>query len=149
MALALEAQADAGSFIVDGARQRWVIDLGTEDYDLPRYFDHDSDTQSGPRWRFYRTARDLGLLKPSRRRSENFTPPFLGQLIICLFTPLDRQADRLADFEECFSTIWLPKFGSKLARIIYCFQTLRSVLIAAGLSIVFTSRDWIRHYLGL
>src|SRR5215472_13146690 len=34
----LHAQADAGSFVVDGARRRWVIDLGSDDYDLPGYF---------------------------------------------------------------------------------------------------------------
>ena len=51
----LHSQADAGSFIVDGARQRWIIDLGADDYDLPGYFDHGSDNRSGQRWRYYRT----------------------------------------------------------------------------------------------
>jgi hypothetical protein len=50
----LHAQADAGSFIVDGARHRWVIDLGGDDYDLPGYFDHGADGGSGPRWQYYR-----------------------------------------------------------------------------------------------
>jgi hypothetical protein len=52
----LHAQADAGSFIVDGARCRWVIDLGGDDYDLPGYFDHGADGRSGARWRYYRVA---------------------------------------------------------------------------------------------
>jgi hypothetical protein len=51
----LHAQADAGSFIVDGARQRWIVDLGPDDYDLPGYFDHGADSRSGPRWQYYRT----------------------------------------------------------------------------------------------
>src|SRR5439155_2784286 len=51
----LHAQADAGSFIIDGARQRWVTDLGSDDYDLPGYFDHGVDHRSGTRWRYYRT----------------------------------------------------------------------------------------------
>jgi hypothetical protein len=51
----LHSQADAGSFILDGARQRWIIDLGADDYDLPGYFDHGADNRSGPRWRYYRT----------------------------------------------------------------------------------------------
>jgi Heparinase II/III-like protein len=50
----LHAQADAGSFIIDGARRRWVIDLGSDDYDLPGYFDHGTHTRSGSRWRYYR-----------------------------------------------------------------------------------------------
>jgi Heparinase II/III-like protein len=51
----LHSQADAGSFILDGARQRWIIDLGADDYNLPGYFDHGADNRSGPRWRYYRT----------------------------------------------------------------------------------------------
>jgi hypothetical protein len=51
----LHNQADAGSFILDGARQRWIIDLGADDYDLPGYFDHGLDNRSGSRWRYYRT----------------------------------------------------------------------------------------------
>ena len=51
----LHAQADAGTFILDGARHRWIIELGSDDYDLPGYFDHGSDTRSGPRWRYYRS----------------------------------------------------------------------------------------------
>jgi hypothetical protein len=51
----LHSQADAGSFVVDGARRRWVVDLGPDDYDLPGYFDHGKDANSGLRWRYYRT----------------------------------------------------------------------------------------------
>ncbi len=51
----LHAQADAGTFILDGARHRWVTDLGSDDYDLPGYFDHGDDARSGPRWQYYRS----------------------------------------------------------------------------------------------
>jgi Heparinase II/III-like protein len=51
----LHAQADAGTFIVDGARHRWVVDLGPDDYDLPGYFDHGGDGGSGQRWQYYRS----------------------------------------------------------------------------------------------
>jgi hypothetical protein len=54
----LHAQADAGSFIVDGARVRWAIDLGADDYDLPGYFDHGSDCRNGARWQYYRVRTD-------------------------------------------------------------------------------------------
>lgn len=53
--LTLHAQADAGTFIVDGARHRWIVDLGPDDYDLPGYFDHGVDARCGRRWRYYRT----------------------------------------------------------------------------------------------
>jgi Heparinase II/III-like protein len=52
----LHAQADAGSFILDGARHRWAIDLGGDDYDLPGYFEHGADGRSGRRWRYYRVG---------------------------------------------------------------------------------------------
>jgi Heparinase II/III-like protein len=51
----LHAQADAGSFVLDGARHRWVVDLGSDDYDLPGYFDHGADARSGQRWQYYRS----------------------------------------------------------------------------------------------
>src|SRR5262249_40270605 len=50
----LHAQADAGSFIIDGKRRRWIIDLGSDNYDLPGYFDHGADARSGRRWQYYR-----------------------------------------------------------------------------------------------
>ncbi len=50
----LHAQADAGAFIIEGARQRWAVDLGADDYDLPGYFDHGRDGGSGRRWLYYR-----------------------------------------------------------------------------------------------
>lgn len=52
----LHAQADAGTFVVDGARCRWVVDLGADDYDLPGYFDHGANGRSGRRWRYYRAG---------------------------------------------------------------------------------------------
>jgi Heparinase II/III-like protein len=51
----LHAQADAGTFVVDGARHRWVVDLGPDNYDLPGYFDHGADGRSGRRWQYYRS----------------------------------------------------------------------------------------------
>ncbi|HEY3910991.1 MAG TPA: heparinase II/III family protein [Stellaceae bacterium] len=53
--VALHAQADAGTFVLDGARHRWVVDLGGDDYDLPGYFDHGKDARSGRRWQYYRS----------------------------------------------------------------------------------------------
>jgi hypothetical protein len=40
---------DLGSFVLDGKGQRWALDLGGDDYNLPGYFDSD-----GPRWQYYR-----------------------------------------------------------------------------------------------
>jgi hypothetical protein len=76
----LHTQADAGSFIVDGARRRWVIDLGSDDYDLPGYFDHGADNSSGPRWRYYRThaAGHNTLVMDGLNQMPNAPTPILG-----------------------------------------------------------------------
>jgi hypothetical protein len=79
----LHTQADAGSFIVDGARQRWVIDLGSDDYDLPGYFDHGADNRSGPRWRYYRAhaAGHNTLVIDDLNQVPNACTPILGSCI--------------------------------------------------------------------
>ena len=76
----LHVQADAGSFVIDGARQRWVIDLGSDDYDLPGYFDHGADNRSGPRWQYYRTqtAGHSTLVIDGLNQVPNARTPILG-----------------------------------------------------------------------
>ncbi len=43
------AQMDVGTFVFEMSGQRWAVDLGSDDYNLPGYF----DTRTG-RWKFYR-----------------------------------------------------------------------------------------------
>ena len=38
---------DLGSFVLDALEQRWVVDLGSDDYNMPGYF-------GGSRWTYYR-----------------------------------------------------------------------------------------------
>jgi Heparinase II/III-like protein len=79
----LHMQADAGSFIVDGAKRRWVIDLGPDDYDLPGYFDHGADARSGSRWHYYRTqaAGHNTLSVNGSNQVPNAATPILGSRI--------------------------------------------------------------------
>ena len=42
---------DLGSFIIDAEGERWAIDLGPDDYDLPGYFD-----KTHERWTYFRTS---------------------------------------------------------------------------------------------
>ena len=79
----LHAQADAGSFVVDGARRRWVIDLGSDDYDLPGYFDPGADNRCGPRWRYYRThaAGHNTLVMDGLNQVPNARTPILGSCV--------------------------------------------------------------------
>ena len=79
----LHTQADAGSFVVDGARRRWVIDLGSDDYDLPGYFDHGADDRAGSRWRYYRThaVGHNTLVLDGLNQVPNARTPILGSCV--------------------------------------------------------------------
>jgi Heparinase II/III-like protein len=76
----LHTQADAGTFIVDGARQRWIIDLGPDDYNLPGYFDHGTRNGAGSRWRYYRaqTAGHNTLVIDGVNQIPDTPAPILG-----------------------------------------------------------------------
>jgi hypothetical protein len=54
--LPVHAQADAGTFILDAGGERWAIDLGPDDYDLPGYFDQGTPEKPGQRWQYYRSG---------------------------------------------------------------------------------------------
>ena len=79
----LHTQADAGSFIIDGARRRWIMDLGSDDYDLPGYFDHGDDSRPGPRWRYYRTQTSghNTLVIDGRNQIPNAWAPVVGSCV--------------------------------------------------------------------
>ena len=79
----LHTQADAGSFVIDGAKHRWVIDLGPDDYDLPGYFDHGPDNISGPRWRYYRThaTGHNTLVIDGHNQIPNASAPIIGSCV--------------------------------------------------------------------
>lgn len=42
---------DEGSFVLDALGQRWILDLGPDDYNIPGYF---SAGKNGQRWEYYR-----------------------------------------------------------------------------------------------
>jgi hypothetical protein len=79
----LHAQADAGTFIIDSARHRWVVDTGSDDYDLPGYFDHGADGRSGARWRYYRSqaAGHNTLSIGGRDQIPNSAAPIIGSCV--------------------------------------------------------------------
>jgi hypothetical protein len=99
----LHTQADAGSFVVDGARRRWVIDLGSDDYDLPGYFDPGVDNRSGPRWGYYRThaAGHNTLVIDGLNQIPNARTPILGSCVEdnrkCVVFDLSAAYDKPAD----------------------------------------------------
>jgi hypothetical protein len=79
----LHTQADAGSFIIDGARRRWIIDLGPDDYDLPGYFDHGTSSRAGLRWQYYRahTAGHNTLVIDGHNQIPTARAPIIGSYV--------------------------------------------------------------------
>lgn len=63
---------------------------------------------------------------------------------MCLFVGTDRQQEKLGDFEELFNTVWLPKFGVRLAKLIYLWHALRSgvAIIRIDAVAAFADRVW-------
>ncbi len=43
---------DLGNFVLDALGERWALDLGSDDYNLPGYWD--GGKQDGKRWQYYR-----------------------------------------------------------------------------------------------
>ena len=62
---------DLGSFEMEALGVRWVRDLGSDDYNMPRYFD--GGRQSGQRWTYYRLnslSHNLVILDGTNQRVE-------------------------------------------------------------------------------
>jgi len=60
---------DIGSFVLHALGERWVVDLGKEDYSLPGYFDTE-----GQRWTYYRLraeGHNTLVLNPSKEPDQN------------------------------------------------------------------------------
>jgi hypothetical protein len=59
------------------------MDLGSDNYDLPGYFDHGDDSQSGQRWRYYRTQATghNTLVINGRNQLPNARVPIIGSRI--------------------------------------------------------------------
>lgn len=75
-------------------------------------------------------------------------PPHLGKLIICLFVSPEKQVDRLADFEELFTVVWLPSFGARIARLIYVAHAIRSAGAIVRIGVITAIADGIVRALG-
>jgi len=51
-------------------------------------------------------------------------PPKFGILLICLAVPVEKQFDRLGDFDEIFNAVWLKRFPPTVAKMIYVWKAL-------------------------
>jgi hypothetical protein len=44
---------------------------------------------------------------------------------MCVLVDPEYQKDRLADYEERFAALWVPKFGRRAAVVVYVWHVLR------------------------
>ena len=93
--------------------------------------------------------RELAVVseKIATQQTTTPTPPWIGELIICLFVQPDRQADRIADFAEQYRTLWLPKFP-RLAGALYIAHVLWSGADVAKITTVAAVMDFVSQLLG-
>jgi DNA-directed RNA polymerase subunit RPC12/RpoP len=70
-------------------------------------------------------------------------PPRIGEFLICLFVRPNRQVDRLADFAGLFRTVWLPRFGPRLAIVVYLANVLWSAADVVKISAIGAAVDFI------
>ena len=93
------AHLDCGSFVFETQGQRWAEDLGSDDYNLPGYFDR---TDGGRRWHYFRTSSLSHSILTINGRNQQFhgnpkiiafySSPERAHAVVDLSTAYDRQA---------------------------------------------------------
>lgn len=51
--------------------------------------------------------------------------PVICEWLMCLAVDPEFQKDRLADYQERFNSLWVPKFGRRMAVVMYGWHVLR------------------------
>ncbi len=89
---------DVGTFVLEAFGERWAVDLGADDYNLPQYFDAGRE---GTRWTYYRMraeGHNTLLVDPDRRPDQD---PSSSASVRCFLTE-PRQAWALADLSTVY-----------------------------------------------
>jgi hypothetical protein len=88
---------DLGAFVLDADGIRWATELGTDDYNLPGYFDTKKGT-AGPRWKYYRlNNRSHNTLTPADALQEyHATAPLIA------FASTPARAHAVADLTSVY-----------------------------------------------
>ena len=99
---------DAGTFVLDALGERWAVDLGKDDYNLPGYFDFD-----GRRWDFYRNraeGQNALVLAPAPGQDPAGPDLTLGRI-----APLVASASRPGEAHAVFDLT--PVYAPRAARV--------------------------------
>lgn len=87
---------DIGTFVLDALGERWAIDLGMDDYNLPGYFDKKSN-----RWNYYRKraeGQNTLVINPDEEPDQNI----FAKGKILNFTSNEHEASTLIDMTDAY-----------------------------------------------
>ena len=84
----------------------------------------------------------------SQGTPDTSAPPFIGEVIVDLFVPLNRQDELHGDLLEMFNRRWVPTYGARVAQLIHVAQALQSI-VAFRITALLELIDWLmRHCSG-
>lgn len=90
---------DLGSFILDAAGERWIVDLGADNYNMPGYF---NTAVGGKRWEYYRNraeAHNTLVINPDNKEDQD--PKAAAK--IATFNTADHAAYALMDLTPAYA----------------------------------------------
>jgi len=105
---------DLGAFMLDADGERWAVDLGPDNYNLPGYWT--GATVDGPRWQYYRlNNRSHNTLTPARALQ---SPEADGRMLA--FGSAPDRAFAVADLTPAY-----PEYGRKFRRGVALLERAR------------------------
>jgi hypothetical protein len=91
---------DVGTFVLDALGERWVVDLGADDYNLPKYFE---TGRRGTRWTYYRMraeGHNTIVIDPTRGADQD---PF-AKAVIDRFESKSDRVSALSNIAPAYGT---------------------------------------------
>lgn len=113
---------DLGSFILDAQGERWIIDLGADNYNIPGYF---NTAKGGQRWTYYRNraeGHNTLVIHPSKEEDQD--PK--AATVITGFNSGMTEANAVMDLS--------PAYGTSVHRGIYLQKEKEVVVIRDEIS---------------
>jgi hypothetical protein len=95
----------------------------------------------------YAPPKAVTIYAHSKEVTDTHYAPRFGGVIIDLFVRLDRQEELRGDLLEIFNCRWVPTYGIRVARWMYVWQALRSV-VAIRTTALIALIDWLMRHLG-
>lgn len=131
---------DLGTFVLDALGVRWAIELGSDDYNLPGYFDQDKTGQrlTGARWNYYRKrAEGQNTLVINSSRYPDQDPRAKAYITYKAFT-----ADEMVAITDLSSAYSVYSPGISVQRGIALFDKRRQVIIQDEITAPRASNVW-------